>query len=124
MIIKDYNQLCYDILKPLALEENPPKIFRNSIDTDFNSQPLDYIVYSTGISDVPRVFGDGVTQLRRCNCDITVNEAGNGNRDDSGHLVKRVEELLVARKIAYTKTTIGYIEASDSIQTNFDFYLM
>lgn len=132
MILKDYNALLYNILKPLLLddkgnlvpEDERIQLYRNSVDTDYNSQKIDYVVYSTGLSDTPRVYGDGKTLARRCSCDVTVNEAGNGNRDDSGYLVSKVEKLLKAKDISYTKITLGYIESSDSIQTTFDFYLM
>ena len=123
-MIKDYDQLVYNLIKPLVLEDPSIKIYRNVIKTDPNSTPEDYIVYSSGISNVPRVFGDGKVQLRRCSCDITVNETGTGNGDNSGWLVRLVEEQLVKNNIAYTKVDLGYIESIDSIQTTFDFYLI
>lgn len=131
-MLKDYDALLYEILKPLLLDEDgnplPEKdriqIYRNSVDTDYNSQSEDYIVYSSGISNTPRIYGDGKTLARRCSCDITVNEAGNGNRDNSGYLVKAVEKLLQDRNISYTKVNLGYIESQDSMQTTFDFYLI
>ena len=122
--IKDYDQLVYNIIKPLVLANPSIKVYRNVIKTDPNSEPEDYIVYSSGVSNVPRVFGDGKVILRRCNCDITVNETGTGNNDNAGYLVKLVEEQLIAQNIPYTKVDLGYIEATDSIQTTFDFYLI
>ena len=124
MILKDYNQLLYNILKPLAIMDNPIKIYRNVIDTDYNSQPHDYVVYSTGISNTPRLFGDGKVLARRCSCDVTVNEAGTGNNENSGYLVNMVENLLIEQGIAYTKINLGYVESTDSMQTTFDFYLI
>ena len=121
---KDYNQMLYNILKPLALQPNPPTIYRNAIDTDYNSQPKDYIVYSTGLSDNPRLYGDGKVLLRRCSCDITVNEGGNGNNDNAGYLIQAVQDLLDQNNIHYTKNNLGYIESQDSMQTTFDFYLI
>lgn len=121
---KDYDQILYNIVKPLALRKPPIKIYRNTIDTDYNSQSQDYIVYSSGISNTPRIYGDGKTLLRRCSCDITVNEAGNGNNENSGYLVKLVEDLLIENGISYTKVNLGYIENQDSMQTTFDFYLI
>lgn len=122
--MKDYNQMVYDILKPLVMGDSPIKLYRNVINEDENSEPEDYVVYATGISNVPRLYGDGKVLLRRCNCDITVNEAGNGNNDNAGYLVKMVEDLLIANNISYTKTNLGYVENQDSMQTNFDFYLI
>lgn len=123
-MIKDYDQMVFDIIKPLALLDNPPKIYRNVIDEDFNSRPRDFIVYSSGVSNVPRLYGDGKTLLRRCNCDITVNEGGDGNNDNSGYLVKMVEDLLQQSEISYTKINLGYVESMDAMQTTFDFYLI
>ena len=124
MIIKDYDQMCYNLIKPLVLSHPEIKVYRNVIKTDPNSEPEDYIVYSSGLNNTPRVFGDGKVQLRRCNADITVNERGTGNNENSGYLVKLVEEQLVKNNIVYTKMDLGYIEATDSIQTTFDFYLI
>lgn len=124
MIVKDYDQLLYNILKPLVLKENPVKIYRNVIDTDYNSQPHDYIVYSSGLSNNPRLYGDGKVVLRRCSCDITVSEMGTGNNENSGYLVKMVEEILIENNIAYNKIDLGYVESTDSMQTTFDFYLI
>lgn len=121
---KDYSQMVYNIIKPLALREDPVKIYRNVIDEDFNSRPRDFIVYSSGVSDSPRLYGDGKTLLRRCSCDITVNEGGNGNNDSAGYLVNEVEQLLIANNISYTKISLGYVESMDAMQTTFDFYLM
>lgn len=121
---KDYSQMLYNIIKPLALQKPPVKIYRNRIDEDKNSQPDDYIVYQADISNTPKVYGDGKTLLRRSNCDITVNEKGDGNNEKSGYLVNAVEELLKQNKISYTKHSSGYIESLDSIQTTFDFYLI
>lgn len=123
-MIKDYDQLVYNIIKPLVLNDPSIKVYRNVIKTDPNSEPGDYIVYSSGVSNSPRVFGDGKVILRRCSCDITVNEAGTGNNTNSGYLVKLVEEQLIKNNIPYTKVDLGYIETSDSIQTTFDFYLI
>ena len=121
---KDYSQMVYNIIKPLVLREDPVKIYRNVIDEDFNSRPRDFLVYSSGVSDSPRLYGDGKTLLRRCSCDITVNEGGNGNNDSAGYLVNEVEQLLIANNISYTKISLGYVESMDAMQTTFDFYLM
>ena len=123
-MIKDYNQMLFDILRPLVLGDNPVTLYRNVIDTDYNSQPHDFVVYSTGLSDTPRLYGDGKVLARRCSCDITVNEQGTGNNENSGYLVRMVEEILQENNISYTKITLGYVESTDSIQTTFDFYLI
>lgn len=124
MTVKDYDAILYSILKPLVMQDDPVKLYRNVIDTDYNSQPHDYVVYSSGLSNNPRLFGDGKVLARRCSCDITVNETGTGNNENSGYLVKMVEELLVKNNIPYTKVDLGYVEQTDSIQTTFDFYLI
>ena len=123
-MIKDYSQMVYELIKPLALLPDPVKIYRNVIDEDFNSRPRDFVVYSSGISNSPRLYGDGKTLLRRCNCDITVNEGGDGNNDSAGYLVNMVEEQLQKNNISYTKVNLGYVESMDAMQTTFDFYLM
>lgn len=120
---KDYTQMVYEIIKPLALLENPVKIYRNVIDEDYDSRPDDFIVFKSGISNTPGIYGDGKVLTRRCNCDITVNERGTGNNEHAGYLVNLVEGLLQKNNIHYTRSDIGYVESMDSMQTNFDFYL-
>lgn len=122
MIIKDYDKILYGILKPLVLEHQID-LYHNVVDTDYDSQPKDYVVYSTGISNIPRLYGDGKVLMRRCSCDITVNEVGTGNNANSGYLVRLVEEILVQNNIPYSRHDLGYIESVDSMQTTFDFYL-
>ena len=124
MTPQNYDFRVYQILKPLALRDPPVKIYHNTRDTDYDSQYEDYIVYSSGISNVPRLYGDGRVLLRRCSCDITVSEKGTGNSENSGYLVNLVENLLIQNNIHYTKNSIGYVESTDSMQTTFDFYLI
>ena len=121
--IKDYDQMLFDILKPLVTGDKPVTIYRNVVDTDYDSQTDDYIVYSTGISNTPKLYGDGKVLLRKCSCDISVIERGTGNNDNAGYLVSQVENLLISNNISYTKVDIGYVESTDSMQTTFDFYL-
>ena len=123
-MIKDYTQMVYEIIKPLALRDPPIKIYRNVVDEDYDSTPDDFIVFKSGISNNPHLFGDGKTLLRRCSCDITVNEKGTGNNTNSGYLVSLVEGLLQEQGISYTRIDLGYIESMDSMQTTFDFYLI
>lgn len=123
-MIKDYTQMVYEIIKPLALSTPTVKIYRNVIDEDYNSRPDDFIVYKAGISNVPHTYGDGKVLLRRCSCDITVNERGTGNNDNAGYLINSVENLLQQRGIPYTRIDLGYVESVDSMQTTFDFYLI
>ena len=120
---KDYTQMVFEIIKPLALLPEPVKIYRNVIDEDFDSRPDDFIVYKSGISNTPKLYGDGKTLLRRVNCDITVNERGTGNNENAGYLVKLVEEQLIKNNISYNRSDIGYVESMDSMQTTFDFCL-
>ena len=122
-MIKDYEQLLYNILKPLVTGSDPIKLYKNVITEDYNSQPHDFVVYTAEISNTPRVYGDGKVIVRSCNCDITVNEQGTGNYTESGYLAKKVEELLNKNNISYVKRHLGYIENMDSVQWNFEFYL-
>jgi hypothetical protein len=116
--------MLYNILKPLVTREDPVKLYRNVIDEDFNSRPRDFVVYKADITNSARVYGDGKVLIRRCNCDITVNEGGDGNNDSAGYLVNLVEEILQRNNVKYTKVGIGYIPDMDAMQTTFDFYLI
>lgn len=123
-MIKDYDAILYGMLKPLVTQENPINLYHNVIDEDYNSQPEDFVVYKTGISNTPKVYGDGKILIRKCNCDITVSELGSGNNENSGYLVKQVESILQEHNISYTKISLGYVDSTDSMQTTFDFYLI
>lgn len=118
-MIKDYDQILYDLLKPLATKA---KVYLNSLNEDENGQPKDYIIYRTNISNTPSLFGDGKILKRKCNCDILVVEKGNGNGTKSGYLIKEVEQLLINNNIKYTKMNL-YDNNVDCIQSVFDFFL-
>lgn len=124
MTIAEYELRLFQILKPLAQRDPPVKVYKNTRDTDFNSQDEDYIVYSVGVSNVPRLYGDGRVILRRCACDITVSERGSGNNETAGYLTTLVENLLNDAGISYNIVPVGYVESTDSIQTTFDFYMI
>ena len=124
MTLEEYEFRLFKIIKPLATRDPPVKIYKNTRDTDLNSQDEDYLVYSVGISNVPRVYGDGKTLLRRCACDITVSERGSGNNKTAGYLTTLVENLLNEAGISYNLVPLGYVESTDSVQTTFDFYLI
>lgn len=129
MIIKDYDQILFNILKPLAFddEENALpdgiKLYLNRIPEDFNSYPLNFIVYRSNITNTASQYGDGKVLFRKSNCDIMVNESGDGNQKDSGKIANQVEQLLIDHNIKYTRVNMGYVPDTDSIQTTFDFYL-
>lgn len=122
MIPKDYNQLVYNLLKPLV--EDNVELYLNTVPEDENSQPLDFIVYRTGVVDSALAYGDGKCLLRQCECDVIVNEYGTGNRGDSGQLAKNVEEILLKNEIAYKKYFPGVELKSNTIQTTFTFVLV
>lgn len=121
--MKDYAQLLYDtVLKPILLEDNSIHIYRNAMGEDYDSQPDDFIIYSTMVT-TPKIFGDGKVLVTRCSCDITVHEKGDGNNENAGYLISKVREQLIKANIPHTENNLGYIESMDSMQTNFDFYL-
>lgn len=124
-MIKDYELILYNtIIKPLVLSKPDLKVYKNAINEDYDSRPDDFIVYQAGMSDKPVVYGDGKVLIRRCSCDITVNEAGDGNNENAGYLVRMLEDILQEKNIHYTKVALGYIEALDSMQTTLDFNLI
>lgn len=120
-MIKDYDQILYDILKPLKAEDIP--LYLNTCPEDEDSMPSDFVVYRTGIVDSAKVYGDGKALIRSCECDVLVNEYGSGNYIDSNTLEHKVEQLLVDQGISYTKYKPGVEQKSNSVQTTFTFTL-
>ena len=120
-MVKDYNQILYDILKPLKDEDIP--LYLNTCPEDEDSMPSDFVVYRTGIVDSVKAYGDGKTLIRSCECDILVNEYGSGNYANSGTLERKVEQLLIEHDISYIKYRPGVEQKSNSVQVNFTFSL-
>lgn len=117
---KNYDQILYDILKPL--KDDIP-LYLNTCPEDEDSQPEDFIVYRTNIVNSTKVYGDGISLIRSCECDIIVNEYGTGNYPNSGEFERRVEQLLIDKNISYAKYRPGVEQKSNSVQTNFTFTL-
>lgn len=122
MIPKDYNQILFNILKPLL--DQGVNLYLNTVSEDEDSQPLDFVVYRTGVVDTALVYGDGKCQLRECECDVIVNEYGTGNSENSGYLVKLVENQLIQNGISYKKYFPGVELKSNTTQTTFTFVLI
>lgn len=122
MTPKDYNLMVYNLLKSLV--EEGVELYLNTVPEDENSQPLDFVVYRTGVVDSALAYGDGKCLLRQCECDVIVNEYGTGNRDDSGQLAKKVEQILLDAEIAYKKYFPGVELKSNTVQTTFTFVLV
>lgn len=118
--MKNYDQILYDILKPLA---RVVPLYLNDVPVDENSQPKDFVLFRTGISNTAKLYGDGKVLLRRCACDVLAVEQGDGNNSTSGYLFDAVEQVLTDNNIKYTRTSSGYNKDTDDIQVAFDFFL-
>ena len=57
MTPKDYNLMVYNLLKPLV--DEGVELYLNTVPEDENSQPLDFVVYRTGVVDSALAYGDG-----------------------------------------------------------------
>lgn len=121
--MKDYALLVYTILMPLVTGELKAKVYKNACLEDLKHRPERFIVYHAGISSTGKIYSDGVAKVRNISCDIVVYEKGDGNAEDSGVLADAVEQQLIDRNIPYTRSSTGYIESEDAIQTAFDFML-
>ena len=121
MILKDYEQMIFQMLKPLVAKGH--RVYLNTVDEDEDDQPLDFIIYRANVSNYVAVYGDGVPQLRNSDCDIIVNEYGTGNNENSGYLVKLVEQILIDNEISYIRIGGLELDENSSVQTTFSFTL-
>jgi hypothetical protein len=121
--MKDYALMVYTILMPLVTGDLKAKVYKNTCPEDNDSRPDQFIVYHAGISSIGKIYKDGVAIVRNVDCDIVVYERGDGNAESSGVLADAVEQQLIDRNIPYIRTSTGYIESEDAIQTAFDFML-
>lgn len=121
MILKDYEVQLFQLLKPLVSKGY--RIYLNTVDEDEDDQPLDFIIYRANVANYVGVYGDGAPQLRKSDCDIIVNEYGTGNNENSGYLVKAVEQILVDNEISYIKNGGLELGENSSVQTTFSFTL-
>lgn len=120
MIVKNYEQILFEMLKPIA--EDGHRVYLNTVQEDEDDQPEDFIVYRT-VTSYGKVYGDGLAQLRACDCDIIVNEHGTGNSEESGYLIRLVEEILNQKEVTYTKSKFLDLDENSSVQVTFSFTL-
>lgn len=117
MILKDYDQILFNLLKPL--KKDGVQLYLNTVPEDEDSQPLNFVLYRSNVTNSPLIYGDGLCQIRECECDVLVNEYGVGNASSSGELARKVEQLLVDNELVYRKYFPPVELKSDTAQTTF-----
>lgn len=114
MIAKDCGRLLWELVKPLRKQV---PIYINTVPEDENSQPDNFILLRPDIVNNTSVWGDGVSLMRKSECDIIISEAGSGNSEHSGEIVAEVERLLSEKEIPYKKYSAGAVLRSNTVET-------
>lgn len=95
-----------------------PLIMGTTGDLDENSLPSDYILLRWNTPNTPKVFGDGVSQLRQADCDIMVMTSG-AYSALHGQIELWTKELLTLNEISYTQIDLGFDKDLGKTQTTF-----
>jgi hypothetical protein len=118
---KEFDLKLYNILKPLN-DKYDEVLYLNSVKSDLNSMPSDYIVYRSDVVN-NGFYGDGFGFFRKSTCDVICHEAGNGNNENAGYLSEAVKLILEENNICYEMVQLPYDEDADCIETTFSFEL-
>lgn len=114
--MKIYNKspilVLFDIVK--ALTSIP--IYKEVMTEDENSTPNSYILLRSGIVDNGKIYGDGITGVRNCECDIIL--ISKGSHPNTSDLHNTNSALIVNKlkesNVPYSFVNIGYNESSNT----------
>ena len=94
------------------------KIYKETMDEDADSVPESYLLLRSDITNTPFLYGDGVTKIRRADCDIILVTKGVATNTTDLHNVNRakVTEALEAAGLPYDAFNLGYDDTIKSTQ--------
>lgn len=101
-----------------SLKDDIP-IYKESImDEDEDSIPTSYLLLRSDVTNTPHIFGDGVTKIRRADCDLILVTKGVATNTTDLHNVNRVKvtEALEAAGLPYNAFNLGYDDTIKSTQ--------
>ena len=99
----------WELVSPIS-EKIP--VYREIMDEDENSVPQSYLLIREGITDSPRLYGDGQAMRRMNNATLILVSNSTGSRSNDVHNKNRaiVKELLDKEGVSYTGYNHGYNE--------------
>jgi len=105
----------WDAVKSIADEI---KIYKETMDEDADSVPESYLLLRSDITNTPFLYGDGVTKIRRADCDIILVTKGVATNTTDLHNVNRakVTEALETAGLPYDAFNLGYDDTIKSTQ--------
>ena len=105
----------WDAVKSLADEI---KIYKETMDEDADSVPESYLLLRSDVTNTPHIFGDGVTKIRRADCDLILVTKGVATNTTDLHNVNRVKvtEALETAGLPYNAFNLGYDDTIKSTQ--------
>lgn len=105
----------WDAVKSLAGEI---AIYKETMDEDGDSIPTSYLLLRSDVTNTPHIFGDGVTKIRRADCDLILVTKGVATNTTDLHNVNRtkVTEALEAAGLVYEGYNLGYDDSIKSTQ--------
>lgn len=117
-------QYCINLFK--SLEGTNLRIYKEAMDEDANSVPKSYIIIRAKVSDNPRVFGDGCTNLRVADCDISLISKGVAKTTTCLHNTNKagIESTLNSAGIRYSSYNLGYNKATKESEHTFSFQVI
>ena len=94
------------------------KIYKETMDEDADSVPESYLLLRSDITNTPFLYGDGVTKIRRADCDIILVTKGVATNTTDLHNVNRakVTEALETAGLPYDAFNLGYDDTIKSTQ--------
>ena len=106
----DAMAVLWELVSPIS-EKIP--VYREIMDEDKNSVPQSYLLIREGITDSPRIYGDGQAMRRMNNATLILISNSTGSRSNDIHNKNRaiVKELLDKEGVSYKGYNLGYNES-------------
>lgn len=106
---KDAMSALWELVAPIS-DKIP--VYREIMDEDKNSVPKSYLLIREGITDSPRIYGDGAVKKRLNSATLILISSSTGSRSDDIHNTNRamIKDLLDKEEVAYTGYNLGYNE--------------
>lgn len=105
----------WDFVKCLA---NDIEIYKEIMAEDEDSTPNSYLLLRSQVNDNPSQFGDGLTQIRRADCDFILCTKGTASNSTDLHNInkQKITDKLNEKGFAFSSYNLGYIDSLKSTQ--------
>ena len=113
-------QVLVDIFKDIS-DEIP--IYKGYMTEDKDTVPDSYMVFRTDVTNSPSLYGDGKSQIRNSDCEISLISKGFADKSTSLHNrnIAAIKQVLDEHEISFNGFNLGYDDIDKSTHYTFSF---